>query len=159
MKIAPSSVRNSMKRRNEAGHIASASYFQRIVVDFLRTLEYNEITNERKGVDDMASSVLQVRVDESLRAQAAAIYEDLGIDLQTAVRIFLKRSVRENGLPFGMTLTEKKATTVEAGIKAIESMRETAEKAGVSGMSIDEINAEIAAARAERRARKTEDGE
>lgn len=107
----------------------------------------------------MASSVLQVRVDEDLRAQAAAIYEDLGIDLQTAVRIFLKRSVRENGLPFGMTLTEKKATAAEAGIKAIESMRETAEKAGLSGMSLDEINAEIAASRAERRARKAEAGE
>ena len=55
----------------------------------------------------MASSVLQVRVDEGLRAQAAAIYDELGIDLQTAVRIFLKRSVRENGLPFRMTLGEK----------------------------------------------------
>lgn len=107
----------------------------------------------------MASSVLQVRVDEDLRAKAAAIYEDLGIDLQTAVRIFLKRSVRENGLPFGMTLTEKKDTAAEAGIKAIERMRESAEKAGLSGMSLDEINAEIASARAERRAGKTGDGE
>ena len=106
----------------------------------------------------MASSVLQVRVDEDLRAKAAAIYEDLGIDLQTAVWIFLKRSVRENGLPFGMTLNEKKATAAEAGIKAIKRMRESAEKAGLSSMSLDEINAEIAASRADRRARKTEDG-
>lgn len=101
----------------------------------------------------MASSVLQVRVDEGLRAQAAAIYEDLGIDLQTAVRIFLKRSVKERGLPFGMTLNEKKDTAVEAGIKAIEDMREAAEKAGLSDMSLEEINAEIAAARSERRAK------
>ena len=57
-----------------------------------------------------------------------------------------------------MTLNEKKATATEAGIKAIEHMRESAEKAGLSGMSLDEINAEIAASRADRRARKTEDG-
>lgn len=102
----------------------------------------------------MASSVLQVRVDEGLRSQAAAIYEDLGIDLQTAVRIFLKKSVMENGLPFGMTLPQKKApSTVEAGIKAVQSMRESAEKAGLSDMSLDEINAEIAAARVERNTR------
>ena len=36
--------------------------------------------------------------------------------------------------------------------------RESAEKAGLSSMSLDEINAEIAASRADRRARKTEDG-
>lgn len=110
----------------------------------------------------MASSVLQVRVDEGLRAQAAAIYEDLGIDLQTAVRIFLKRSVRERGLPFGMTLNEVKDTTAEAGIQVIQSMREAAEKAGLSGMSLDEINAEIAEERSERRVRsagRTADGQ
>lgn len=100
----------------------------------------------------MASSVLQVRVDETLRAQAAAIYEDLGIDLQTAVRIFLKRSVREKGLPFGMTLSDGKDTAIESGIKAIQDMRDAAEKAGLSDMSLDEINAEIMASRSERRA-------
>lgn len=122
-------------------------------IDFLHTIECNENTNEcDKGAANMASSVLQVRVDESLRAQAAAIYEDLGIDLQTAVRIFLKRSVKEKGLPFGMNLGEEKASTVETGIKAIQNMREAAEKAGLSNMSPDEINAEIAAARPERHA-------
>lgn len=102
----------------------------------------------------MASSVLQVRVEESLRAQAAAIYEDLGIDLQTAVRIFLKRSVKVNGLPFDMTLPEKKETTGEAMLRAMKNMGKAAEKAGVSDMSLDEINAEIAASRAERHTRE-----
>lgn len=104
----------------------------------------------------MASSVLQIRVEEGLRSQAAAIYEDLGIDLQTAVRIFLKRSVMENGLPFSMTLDKKKDVTVDAGMAAIRSMRESAEQAGLSGMSLDEINAEIAASRSERRKFGTE---
>lgn len=104
----------------------------------------------------MASSVLQVRVEEGLRSQAASIYEELGIDLQTAVRIFLKRSVREKGLPFGMTLDEGRDPVVEAGMQAIRSMSEAAERAGLSDMTLDEINAEIAAARAERHAREAE---
>ena len=103
----------------------------------------------------MATSVLQVRVEESLRAQAAAIYEELGIDLQTAVRIFLKRSVNERGLPFDMTLKNYKDAVVNEGIQAVRSMREASEKEGLSDMSLDEINAEIAAARAERRGRTT----
>ena len=104
----------------------------------------------------MASSVLQVRVDEGLRAQAAAIYDELGIDLQTAVRIFLKRSVRENGLPFRMTLGEKNEASSKSMLKIMSELSEEARNAGVSDMSLDEINAEIAAARAERRARRAE---
>lgn len=107
----------------------------------------------------MASNVLQVRVDEKLRAEAAAIYADLGIDLQTAVRIFLKRSVMVNGLPFGMTLGERQDTASIAGIRAVQSMRDAAEQAGLSEMSLDEINAEIAASRRERRAQKVEGAE
>lgn len=102
----------------------------------------------------MASTVLQVRVEEGLRSEAAAIYEELGIDLQTAVRLFLKRSVLERGLPFGMSLAEIKDPVIEEGLRAIRSMRETAMKAGLSNMTLDEINAEIAAARAERHARE-----
>ena len=52
----------------------------------------------------MATSLLQVRVDESLKSEASTIYENLGIDLSTAVRMFLKRSVLENGIPFAMKL-------------------------------------------------------
>lgn len=104
----------------------------------------------------MASGVLQVRVDETLRSQAAAIYEELGIDLQTAVRIFLKRSVAENGLPFGMTLPERKEFAEDSGIQAVKNMRASAKAAGLSDMTLEEINAEIAAARAERRAKNAE---
>lgn len=104
----------------------------------------------------MASSVLQIRVEEGLRSQAAAIYEELGIDLQTAVNIFLKKSVRENGMPFYMTLKERRETKAEAVHEAMKRLSDAAEKAGLSDMSLDEINAEIAAVRAERRARLAE---
>ena len=46
----------------------------------------------------MASTLVQIRVDEKLKDDAAAVYEHLGLDLSTAVRIFFKRSVAENGL-------------------------------------------------------------
>ena len=39
----------------------------------------------------MSTSVMQVRVDDDLRAKAAAVYDELGIDLPTAIRMFLKR--------------------------------------------------------------------
>ena len=45
----------------------------------------------------MASSVIQVRVDDELRQEATEIFDDLGIDMSTAVRMFLKRTVKERG--------------------------------------------------------------
>ena len=48
----------------------------------------------------MATSTLQIRVDENLKEQAVSLFDRLGLDLPTAVRIFLRKSVLENGLPF-----------------------------------------------------------
>ena len=53
-----------------------------------------------------------------------------------------------------MTLGDRQDMAAINGIRAIQSMRESAEKAGLSEMSLDEINAEIAASRRERHARK-----
>lgn len=58
----------------------------------------------------MATSVVQFRVDDDLKEQATEIYEKLGLDLSTALRIFLKRSVAVRGLPFSMTLGDEETT-------------------------------------------------
>ena len=52
----------------------------------------------------MATSIVQFRIEDDLKAQATEIYEKLGLDLSTALRIFLKRSVAVKGIPFSMTL-------------------------------------------------------
>ena len=45
----------------------------------------------------MATSVTQIRIDEDLKNQATAIFEELGLDFPTAVRIFLKRTILQTG--------------------------------------------------------------
>lgn len=102
----------------------------------------------------MASSVVQIRVDEQLRDDAAKIYESLGIDLPTAVRIFLKRSVLDNGIPFAMTLP-KNESEMPSAVRALEEIQEQAAINGTADMTLNEINAEIAAAR---KVRKSEVG-
>ena len=91
----------------------------------------------------MASSLLQVRVDNSLKDKAAEVFENLGIDISTAVRMFLKRAVIENGIPFRMTLPYK----AERGVEALIALAENAKRNGTSEMTLDEINAEIEACR------------
>ena len=100
----------------------------------------------------MASTLVQIRIDEKLKDDAAAVYEDLGLDLSTAVRIFFKRSVAENGIPFSMRLGNSDRDTVKARIpqdvlSAIQTMSQSAASNGISDMSLEEINTEINAAR------------
>ena len=55
----------------------------------------------------MASSVLQVRVEESVRKEAEEIFHNLGLNLSSAVKLFLNRVIVEQGLPFKMTLEKQ----------------------------------------------------
>ena len=88
-----------------------------------------------------------------MTANSTKLYEGLGIDLSTAVRMFLKRSVLVNGVPFSMTLP-KAEYKAERALRAMQEISEAAERNGVADMSLEEINAEIAAVRMERQAAK-----
>ncbi len=45
---------------------------------------------------------IQVRVEEELKDEVVKIFGHLGLDLSTAVRLFLKRCVEEKDLPFNL---------------------------------------------------------
>lgn len=94
----------------------------------------------------MANSLLQIRVDENLRQQAAEIYNQLGLDLPTAIRIFLTRSVQVRGIPFSMQLPNEEYKATEA-IAAMKRMSQAAEARNISYMSLEDINKEIDAVR------------
>lgn len=94
----------------------------------------------------MASALLQVRVDETLKQQAAVIYEQLGLDLPSAVRMFLRRSVAERGIPFGTKLDER-SFAIEDAVLAMREASANALANGAADMSLEEINDEIDAVR------------
>lgn len=92
----------------------------------------------------MAEQVLiQFRADKELKQEVAEIYEELGMDLPTAFRMFLVRSKIARGLPFEATLPSP--TVTRAQVKnAFQELRRQA--ADVPEMTLDEINEEIKAA-------------
>lgn len=100
----------------------------------------------------MATSIVQFRIDDDLKNQATALYEKLGIDLSTAMRMFLKRSVTENGIPFSMVLPKEDYDASKA-LAFMNEINRSASENGLSEMSLDDINNEISAYRSERRAR------
>ena len=48
----------------------------------------------------MATTNINVRVDNELKSQAEALFSDLGINMSTAIIMFLKSAVSHDGIPF-----------------------------------------------------------
>ena len=49
-----------------------------------------------------------LRVDKELKEQADALFEDMGLSLNTACRMFLKRAVEEQRIPFEVRRPDRK---------------------------------------------------
>ncbi len=89
----------------------------------------------------MANTLVQFRTDEASRIKAMMICEQLGIDLQTYMRMCIARLISENGVPFSMKLQD---VPDNKGILALREMGRISEENGNSEMTLDGINAEIA---------------
>ena len=96
-------------------------------------------------------TLVQARVDKELKQEVSEIYEALGMDLPTAIRMFFVRSKMVRGIPFDTTLPKNVVTRAEA-LSALDDMFNQA--SDVPEMSPDEINAEIAEVRSARKAGK-----
>lgn len=48
----------------------------------------------------MEYSTISISVDDTLLEQAQSIFEELGLDLSTAINIFLEQCVKEQRIPF-----------------------------------------------------------
>lgn len=97
----------------------------------------------------MTSTLVQIRVDENLKNEATDIFERLGLDLPTAIRVFLKKSVEKSGIPFDMKVSREKKNLKQAD-KLLKKTNKETKKNGIQDMSLDEINSEIKAYRDEK---------
>ncbi len=57
---------------------------------------------------------MTVRLDSSVKKQAQKIYSELGIDMTTAINVFLRQSIRSKGFPFDVNLETPNRETVMA---------------------------------------------
>lgn len=62
----------------------------------------------------MATTNLNIRTDKEVKEQADHIFSELGLNMTTAVNVFLRTTIRENGLPFELKLDVPNATTAAA---------------------------------------------
>jgi DNA-damage-inducible protein J len=52
-------------------------------------------------------ATVQVKIDDETRREASELFERLGLDMPTAIRMFLKQSIEFKGLPFQPRIIER----------------------------------------------------
>ena len=60
----------------------------------------NELDLYKNEVIHMANAVLQTRIDKATKDQAEDLFESLGLDITTAIRLFLKQAINQRCIPF-----------------------------------------------------------
>ena len=62
----------------------------------------------------MAKVSTSISIDADVKAQAQELFADFGLDLSTAINIFLWQSIRENCIPFSIQREVPNADTIAA---------------------------------------------
>jgi DNA-damage-inducible protein J len=60
----------------------------------------------------MSTANINIRTDQETKAAAQKIFATLGLDMTTAINLFLRQTVRANDIPFVLTMNPEKANEV-----------------------------------------------
>ena len=89
----------------------------------------------------VATSIVQIRMDPALRDAASETFENLGLDLPTAIRIFLKKSVDVHGIPFDVRAEIPSGETLRA-IENVENGRNLSRSFSSVAELMEDLNAD-----------------
>lgn len=64
------------------------------------------------------STNVSIRMDADLKAQADALFGELGMNMSTAFNIFARQAVREGRIPFEITINQPNRDTLAAMLEA-----------------------------------------
>ena len=62
----------------------------------------------------MPTTSMTIRMDSAVKQQAQELFAALGMDMTTAVNIFLRQAIQRQGLPFEVALKQPNRESLEA---------------------------------------------
>ena len=83
-----------------------------------------------------------IRIDNETKNQFDLLCKRLGLSVSTAFNLFIRKSLREQAIPFRIDLNSS-SMVMENAKRAIDEMRSASAQNGLSDMSLEEINEEI----------------
>ena len=83
----------------------------------------------------MSTANLNIRTDAEVKAEAESLFNELGLNLSTAVNMFLRQAIRVGGIPFEVrvstpsevtaaAIAEGKALIKDSNIKGYNSIKD-----------------------------------
>ena len=66
----------------------------------------------------MSTAPTQIRIDSTVKQQATALFNNLGLDMSGAINIFLRQCILRGGLPFAVEIPKYNSETLEAMAEA-----------------------------------------
>ena len=81
----------------------------------------------------MATVVLQTRVDTETKLEAESLFDSLGLDITTAIRLFLRQSINQQRIPFD--IVPPKYNFLEETLAAIDEARRISKDSSVKSYS------------------------
>lgn len=91
----------------------------------------------------MAQTNINIRMDEDLKKDFDTLCNDLGLTMTTAFNVFAKTMVRQQKMPFEVSLNVPNAETI-AALEEVEQMKKNPEL-GKSYMDVDQMMKEFLA--------------
>ena len=99
---------------------------------------------------------LSIRIDRDLKDEADLVFNALGMNLTTAITVFVRQAVMQKKIPFEIALysDDGKGISMRDAMAASERIWQNSVRNGTDRITPEEIDAEIAAARVERKTRR-----
>ncbi len=95
----------------------------------------------------MAITNYTLRIDETDKKKAESVFKTLGMTFATGINVYLKTVGRQQRIPFVLNANDAIPSLRDAAV----ALQEESIANGTADMSMEEIDAEIAASRRERR--------
>ncbi len=87
----------------------------------------------------MATTNFSVRLDSDLKKQSEALYGELGVNLTTAINVFLRKSLKVGGFPFDVRNDEPNRETKLALLEAEKLSKDP----NVKGLDVEDALKEL----------------
>lgn len=81
---------------------------------------------------------INIRVDKDLKKQAEIFFDDLGLNMSTAINLFIRQSLRQGKIPFEII---SEPFYSESNLKALENSLKEFKNNKVITKSFDELKA------------------
>ena len=92
----------------------------------------------------MATTSMNIRTDSAIKKQAEDLFADLGLNMTTAVNMFLRQAIREQSIPFGITkkspLVQVQDKEITKRLAAIEEFIKTIEASDEEVLDFERVN-------------------